>query len=156
MAEEIADNLRLSLREKSILMKLIFWHLRPGYLADQVNPSRRAIYRFFRDTQEEGVSVILLSFADWRATRGPLTDAKKRKRHEGVMLGLVDKYFADKKKKPLPRIIDGHSIISKFKISSGPLVGVVLQKIKEDQVLGKISTKQEALRKAKEIIDKAF
>ena len=156
LAEEIADNLRLSLREKSILMKLIFWHLRPGYLADQVKPSRRAIYRFFRDTQEEGVAVILLSFSDWRATRGPLTDAKKRKRHEGVMLGLVDKYFADKKKKPLPRIIDGHSIISKFKISSGPLVGVVLQKIKEDQVLGKISTKQEALRKAKEIIDKAF
>ena len=153
---EIADNLRLSLREKSILMKLIFWHLRPGYLADQVNPSRRAIYRFFRDAQEEGVAVILLSLSDWRATRGPLTDAKKRKRHEVVMLDLADKYFADKKKKPLPRIIDGHSIMNKFKISSGPLVGVILQKIKEEQALGKISTKGEALRRAKEIISKAF
>lgn len=154
LTEGIADNLRLSLREKSILMKLIFWHLRPGYLADQINPSRRAIYRFFRDTQEEGVAVILLSFSDWRATRGPLTDAKKRKRHEGIMLDLVDKYFADKKKKPLPKIIDGHSIMKKFKISSGPLIGVILQKIKEEQALGKISTKEEALRKAKEIINK--
>lgn len=154
LTEKIADNLRLSLREKSILMKLIFWHLRPGYLADQVNPSRRAIYRFFRDTQEEGAAVIVLSLSDWRATRGPLTDARKRKRHEGIMLDLVDKYFADKKKKPLPRLIDGHSIISKFKIPSGPLVGVILQKIKEEQVLGKISTKQEALRKAREIVSK--
>jgi len=155
LAEGIADNLRLSLREKSVLMKLIFWHLRPGYLADQINPTQRAIYRFFRDTQEEGVAVILLSFSDWRATRGPLTDARKRKRHETVMLGLVDKYFADKKKRPLPRIIDGHSIMNKFKISSGPLVGMVLQRIKEEQALGKISTKAEALTRAKEIISKA-
>ena len=154
LAEGIADNLRLSLREKSTLMKLIFWHLRPGYLADQIRPSRRAIYRFFRDTQEEGVAVILLSFSDWRATRGPLTDAKKRKHHETVMLDLVDKYFADKKKKPLPRIIDGHNIMSKFKIPSGPLIGVILKKIKEEQALGKISNKQEALKKAKQIITK--
>ncbi len=151
---EIADSLRLSLREKSILMKLIFWHLRPGYLADQVNPSRRAIYRFFRDTQEEGVAVILLSLSDWRATRGFLTDAKKRKRHEGIMLKLVDKYFADKQKKPLPRILDGYSIMKKFKIPSGPLVGVILQKVKEEQALGKISTKQEALKRAREIIER--
>ncbi|NQT28385.1 MAG: CCA tRNA nucleotidyltransferase [Candidatus Omnitrophica bacterium] len=155
IAGKIADNLRLSLNEKSVLIKLIFWHLRPGYLADQINPSRRAIYRFFRDTQEEGVAVILLSFSDWRATRGPLTNAKKRKRHEEIMLALVDKYFADKKKKPFPKIIDGHSIMNKFKISSGPLVGMILKKIKEDQALGKISTKQEALKRAKEIIHKA-
>ncbi len=155
LAGKIADNLRLSLREKSLLMKLIFWHLRPGYLADQVNPSQRAIYRFFRDTQEQGPAVIILSLSDWRATRGPLTDAKKRKRHEEIMLDLVDKYFGDKKKKPLPRLIDGHNIMRKFKIPSGLLVGVILQKVKEEQVLGKISTKQEALKRAREIISKA-
>jgi len=155
LAGEIADNLRLSLREKSLLMKLIFWHLRPGYLADQINPSQRAIYRFFRDTQEQGPAVIILSLSDWRATRGPLTNAKKRRRHEEIMLDLVGKYFRDKKKKPLMRLIDGHSIMRKFKIPSGPLVGVVLQKIKEEQALGKISTKQEALKRAREIINKA-
>lgn len=152
IAEKIADNLRLSLREKNILTKLIFWHLRPGYLADQVYPSKRAVYRFFRDTQEEGVAVILLSFSDWRATRGPLTDSKKRKSHEVIMLGLADKYFIDKKKKPLPKIIDGHSIMSKFKVPAGPLIGVILKKIKEDQALGKISTKSEAAKKAKQIL----
>jgi len=45
--------------------------------------------------------------------------------------------------------------MNKFKISSGPLVGMILKKIKEDQALGKISTKQEALKRAKEIIHKA-
>ena len=87
MAEEVAQNLRLSLREREVLKKLIFWHLRPGYLADQITPSHRAIYRFFRDTKPEGVGVILLSLADWRATRGPLTNAKKRRRHEKIRAG---------------------------------------------------------------------
>ena len=155
ITEKIADNLRLSLHEKNILTKLIFWHLRPGYLADQVHPSRRAVYRFFRDTQEEGVAVILLSFSDWRATRGPLTDNKKRKRHEVIMLNLADKYFIDKKKKPLPKIIDGKIIMKKYKIPSGPLIGVILKKIKEEQALGKTSTKSEALKRAKQIITKA-
>ena len=156
ITEKIADNLRLSLREKNVLTKLIFWHLRPGYLADQVYPSKRAVYRFFRDTQEEGVAVILLSFSDWRATRGPLTDNKKRKRHEVIMLGLADKYFVDKAKKPLPKIIDGNSIMKKYKIPSGPLVGTVLHKVLEEQALGNISTKQEALVIAKNIIAKAL
>lgn len=154
LAGKIADKLRLSLREKNLLTRLIFWHLRPGYLADQHNPSHRAVYRFFRDTQKEGAAVILLSFADWRATRGPLTDTKKRRRHEKIMLALVEKYFADEKKKPLPKIIDGHSIMQKFKIPSGPLIGAILKKVKEEQALGKISNKREALKLAKTIIEK--
>ncbi len=152
LAQKIADNLRLSLREKDILKKLVFWHLRPGYLADQVTPSRRAIYRFFRDTDYEGVAVILLSFSDWRATRGPLTDAKKRRRHEKIMLGLVDKYFEDKKKKPLPKLIDGYDIMKKFKVAASPLVGKILRKVKEEQALGKISTKAQAYQTAKTIL----
>ena len=154
LAQNLADNLRLSLREKETLKKLIFWHLRPGYLADQVNPSRRAIYRFFRDTNHEGVAVILLSLSDWRATRGPITDARKRKRHEKIMLGLIDKYFENKKKKPLLRIIDGYDIMDKFKIAAGPLIGEALRKVKEEQTLGKISTKTQAYKYVQTIINR--
>jgi poly(A) polymerase len=123
-------------------------------LADQINPSKRAIYHFFRDTGEEGVAVILLSLSDWRATRGPLTNAQKRKRHEKIMFGLIDEYFLEKKKKPLPKIVDGHDIMRKFKIGSGPVIGVILKKIKEEQALGKLKNKSDAYRLAKAIIRK--
>ncbi|MFH1519127.1 MAG: HD domain-containing protein [Candidatus Omnitrophota bacterium] len=154
LSGQIADKLRLSLREKDILKKLIFWHLRPGYLADQINPTRRAIYRFFRDTGPEGVAVVLLSLSDWRATRGPLTNAKKRTKHEKIMMKLVGEYFKDKKKRPLIGIVDGHAIMKKFKIPASPLVGKILKKIKEEQALGKISTKLEAYKLARKIIGK--
>ena len=152
LAEGIAVNLKLSLKEKELLKKLIFWHLRPGYLADQIVPTERAVYRFFRDTQKEGVAVIILSFADWRATRGPLTDAKKRKRHERIMLGLANKYFEDQKKKPFSKVVGGDDLMKKFKLKPGPLIGEVLKKINEEQALGKIKTKTKAYEVAKRII----
>ena len=153
LAEDISKSLRLSLREKEILKKLIFWHLRPGYLADQITPSRRAVYRFFRDCAKEGVGVILLSLADWRATRGPKTSIKKRRRHERIMLKLVADYFKEQKDKPLPKVVDGYDIMRKFRLKSSPLVGKILKKVAEEQSLGKISNKTEAYRLAKKILD---
>lgn len=156
LAGNIATALRLSAREKETLKKLIFWHLRPGYLAGLEVPSQRAIYRFFRDTQKEGVGVILLSLADWRATRGPRIDAVQRKKHEKVMLRLVKLYFAEQKKHPLPKIIDGYDLMKKFKLTSGPLIGEILKKIREEQALGKIQTQKAAFRSAQNTINKAL
>lgn len=154
LVDKLADRLRLSFREREVLDKLIFWHLRPGYLADQRVPSQRAIYRFFRDTEEEGVAVILVSLSDWRATRGPLTDTKKRKKHERIMFKLIRDYFISKKKKPISKLIDGYDIMRKFNLSPSPLIGKILKKIKEEQALGKVKTKNQAYRVAKLIIDK--
>lgn len=149
---EFAAKLRLSKNEGHSLQRMVFWHLRPGYLADQVKPSSRAVYRFFRDTQKDGPSIILLSLADWRATRGPLTNSVRRKQHEKIMLKLLEDYFSQKKKKPLPKIINGHDIMTCLGLGSGPLVGKILDKIREMQMLGKIEKKSEALNAAKKIL----
>ena len=154
LIERVALRLKLSFREKEILKRLIYWHLRPGYLADQITPSRRAVYRFFHDTDIDGASVIILSLSDWRATRGPLTNAKKRRRHEAIMLKLIREYFQQKKKKPLPKIIDGYDLMRKFGLSSSPLIGQILRKIKEEQALGKIHNKSGAYTLAKAMIAK--
>jgi hypothetical protein len=120
-------------------------------LADQETPTKRAIYHFFRDTQEEGVAVILVSLSDWRATRGPLTNLKKRKKHERVMFKLINHYLEEKKKKPLPKIIDGYWLMKKFNLKPSVLIGEILRKVKEEQVLGKVKTKADAYRIAKRI-----
>lgn len=154
LVEEIALVLKLSLRVQEVLKKLIFWHLRPGYLADQEPPSQRAIYRFFHDTQEEGASVILVSLSDWRATRGPDTSPGKRRRHERVMLSLVDEYFAKLKEKPLKKLLDGYDVMKKFNLHPSPLIGKILKSISEEQALGKVKTKTDAYNAAKTIIKK--
>ncbi len=154
LIEGIALNLRLAVRIKEVLKRLVFWHLRPGYLAEQSKPSPRAIYRFFRDTLEEGPGVIFLSLADWRATRGPLTDSRRRVKYERIMLKLVGDYFREKKKKPLPKIVDGYQVMERFKLKPSPLVGEILKRIKEEQALGRVKTKKEAFLLAQRIVSK--
>ncbi|MDD5618588.1 MAG: HD domain-containing protein, partial [Candidatus Omnitrophica bacterium] len=73
IAEAISDRLKLSTKEKFAIDTMIFWHLRPGYLADNQNVSERAKFRYFRDAKDEAIGILLLSISDQRATRGPLS-----------------------------------------------------------------------------------
>lgn len=154
MTRDIAERLRLSCDERDSLSRMVFWHLRPGYLADIENVSQRAVYRYFRDTKDEGASVLLLSMADQRATRGVLTKDENRKNHEEVCLGLVKEFFRRRKEKRLPRLINGHDLIRHLKLSSGPLIGDILLLIEEAQAMGEIKTKQQALKMARKLVNK--
>lgn len=152
IAENIAERIKLSKDELQALEKMVLWHLRLGYLADNEEVTPKAIFRFFRDAQNEAVSVLLISLADQRATRGPLTTKDSRLRHEKVALGLIKEYFRRKKEKKMPRLITGDDLIKKFKIEPSPLIGKILREIEELQAIGKIKTKQEAFKEAKNFI----
>ena len=152
ITENICVRLKLSNDELQALKKMVFWHLRPGYLADNEEVTPKAIFRFFRDSGKEAVSVLLLSLADQRATKGPLTTKQSRARHEKVIAQLIREYFSKKKEKKLPRLITGNDLMKKFKIAPSPLIGKILREIEELQAIGKIKTKQEALQAAKKFM----
>ena len=152
IAEQIAERLRLSNDELDALRKMVFWHLRPGYLADNEEITARATFRYFRDTAQEGVSILLLSIADQRATKGPLTVEESRIHHEKVALDLIKEYFKRKKEKKMPRIITGDDLIKKFQLEPSPLIGKILREIEELQAIGKITTKKQALDAARKLI----
>lgn len=146
--------LRLSNDELDALKKMIFWHLRPGYMADNKLLTLRAKFRYFRDTAVECISVLLISLADQRATRGPLTSRESRQRHERVVSGLIKEYFKKQKEKKLPRLINGDDLIGRFKLKPGPVIGKILAEIEEMQATGKIKTRRQALQSAESIKDK--
>lgn len=151
IVSEISACLKLSLKEKEALKAMVLWHLRPGYLADNENISERAIFRYYRDTNAEGVSILLLSMADQRATRGPLTSEKSRKQHEKSCLWLVKEYFRRKEEKRLPKLINGNDLIKKLGLVPGPLFGKILRVLDEEQAAGEINTKKAALELARKL-----
>ncbi len=151
----IARRLRLSARESDTLKRLVLWHLRPGYLADQGVPTPRARYRFFRDAGSDAVAVLILSLSDWRATRGPLTNARERRHHDRVMRFLVDEHLMVRRKKTVPKLVDGYDVMKRCALKPSPLVGLILKKLQEEIALGKIKSKEEALREAAVIAAKA-
>jgi putative nucleotidyltransferase with HDIG domain len=152
MTKDIAQRLKLSNDELDSLEKMVYWHLRPGYLADIEKITPRAKFRYFRDSAQEGVSILLISIADQRSTKGPLTSEVSRKIHEKVSFNLIKEYFRKKKEKKMPRIINGNDLMKAFKLPPSPLIGKILCEIEELQAIGKIKSKKEALEIASRFI----
>lgn len=152
MAEEICRRLKLSNDEIASLKTIVLWHLRPGFMADIKELSARAKFRYFRDAGKEAVSILLLSVADQRATKGPLTTRASRMRHEKVVFGLINEYFRQKKEEKPTRLLNGDDLIRKFKLEPSKLIGSVLSDLEELQAIGKIRSRQEAFQAANRLI----
>lgn len=154
ITESIARRLKLSNDEIHSLSKIVLWHLRPGFLADNEILTARAKFRYFRDAGCEAVSVLLLSIADQRATRGRLTTQASRVRHEKVCHSLIKEYFKKQKEKKPARLVNGDDLIKRFGLEPSVLIGKILSRIEELQAIGRISTRQQAFLTAKKIIGK--
>lgn len=152
ICEVVARRLRLSNDERLALYRMVFWHLRPGYLADNQEITPRALFRYFRDTAQESLAVLMLSVADQRSTLGPLTSYKERIHHEQVALKLIREHFSRLKKKPVRRIITGDDLIREFGLEPSKLIGRILAEIEELQAIGKVSSRKEALAIAERMI----
>jgi len=150
----VVQRLKLSNNEREALKKMVLWHLRPGYLADNEKVTQRAIFRYFRDTAAEAVSVLLMSLADQRSTRGTLTTRQSRARHEKVVSDLVKEYFRRARDVLPVRLVNGDELIKKFKLQSSPLIGKILSQLEELQAIGKVKTKQDAFKAAARFLKK--
>lgn len=149
LVETIAHRLRLSNKEIKQLKVLIYCHLRPGFMSDIPDLSRRALFRYFRDTGEEALSVALLSLADQRATKGRLKKAPNRLKHEKLIMSLIRNYLKQAKQEEKVPLVNGYDIMRKLRIKAGPLVGEVIEEINEAQAEGRLKNKRDALRWAK-------
>jgi poly(A) polymerase len=151
----IAVRLKLSNEELRLLKRIVFMHLRPGYLVTNPALTAKAKFRFFRDAGEEAGAVLILALADERSTKGYLLLDKSRKNYEKLIPRLLKEYFNKQKNIPQTRLVDGNDIMKQFKLPSSPLIGKVLKELEELQAIRKIKTKEQALKAARVIVKKA-
>jgi tRNA nucleotidyltransferase/poly(A) polymerase len=150
-----ARKLRLSNSETARLRTIVRHHLRPILLTQsQSSLTRRAIYRFFRDTGPAGVDVCLLSLADVLATRGSTISVEDWTRQLDVVRGLLEAWWENPQESVTPPdIVNGSELMAHLQIKPGPLVGRLLDVIKENQATGKIQSKAQALSLAKDLLN---
>lgn len=151
IATERAKALHLSNEEIQRLRLIIRHHMRVKFHSNRMEqehkmPSRKAIYRFFRDAGEAGVDLILLALADTRATRGHTLTQETWSAVLDICRIFLENYW----EKPAetvspPRLLDGNEAMAELNLKPGPRVGEVLEAIREAQATGKISTREEAL-----------
>jgi tRNA nucleotidyltransferase/poly(A) polymerase len=130
-------------------------HLRFFFLAARNEaagelPSRRAIYRFFRDANESSIDVILLGLADLRGTRGhTLTEQAWAAWVEVARILLDNVWEKPQESVSPPRLLDGHDLMQELSLEPGPPVGELLEAIREAQATGQVATRAEALEFAR-------
>jgi poly(A) polymerase len=145
MAVQIMERLRFSNREIKMVQLMIEHHLRPGYLLTEDVPSRRAIYKYFRDTADVGIDTLFLGLADHLAARGPTLDLDQWRKHAEVTQYILTKLFEEKATVMPPKLIDGHILIEKLGLRPGSRIGQLLEMVREAQAAGEINTAEEAL-----------
>jgi poly(A) polymerase len=148
IAERAARRLHLSNAETARLKTIVQHHLRPLLLAQSEDmPSRRAIYRFFRDTQSAGVDVCLLSLADVLATYGHTLPKVTWIRHLDVVRSLLSAWWENPEESVSPPVLlDGRDVMELFDLPPGPKVGELLDLLREAQASGKVGSRDEAVQ----------
>lgn len=146
ITDSIMERLRFSSREKRMVTRIIEQHLRPGHLSNaDERPTRRAIYRYFRDTADVGIDILFLSLADHLATRGPALEMDNWQEHVEMTQYMLARRFEEETTVSPPKLINGHDLINEFGLAPGPKIGVLLEAVREAQASGEIATKEEAL-----------
>ncbi len=150
MAEVIGIRLKLSAKQTEMLKNMVRHHMRPGYLVENREVSDRAVYRFFKATQQEAVSILLLSLADRYATMGPASSAEEIKKHYELVCYFLDKLYSHQPSAKPPKLINGHELMDYLCLPPSPLIGKLLQAVEEGVAEGKITDRMGALEYARE------
>jgi putative nucleotidyltransferase with HDIG domain len=150
-AEMAARRLRrLTFSKEAVqhIKRIVRNHMRPLSLvqAQGANPSRRAVYRFFKESGAAGVDVCLHALADHLATHDGPGEQPAWERLLGLTSSLLNHYFNQKETAVSPPpLLSGHDVIEALQIKPGPEIGRLLRLVEEAQATGQITTREQAL-----------
>jgi poly(A) polymerase len=145
MTANILERLRFSNREIRLVESLVYNHLRPVQMTHEEFPTQRAIYRYFRDTSEVGIDILILALADYLASRGPLVSMEEWEKHCQLINYILAEHNKQQAKILPVKLIDGNDIMNNFDLAPGPLIGKLLAIVNEAYASGDLNTREEAL-----------
>jgi poly(A) polymerase len=151
-AGQVMRRFRFSVREVELVERMVRAHLRPVQMAQQGPPTRRALYRYFRDCGDAGIDTLFLSLADHLATAGPRVNSEGWRQHVALVNYILVTRLQEEAVLVPPRLMRGEELMAELGLSPGPLVGELLELIREAQAAGEIKTREEALAVARKAL----
>jgi hypothetical protein len=117
-------------------------------------PSRRAIYRFFRDTGPAGVDICLLALADLHATYEQTLPQDVWIAALDVVRTMLENWY-EKPSESIdpPSVVNGDDLMQELNLEPGKLIGDILETLREAQAMGKVSSRDQALQIAREKVE---
>jgi poly(A) polymerase len=156
MARAACRSLGLAKSETGVVAHLVREHMRPFFLmgaARKGQLTKRAVRRLLVAAGDHLPGLMSLALADTMAGQGPERppEAEDQLRELYAMVAeLRDRELADAL--AAPPLINGHDLIQELDMQSGPLLGKLLQNVREAQLEGQISSREEALAMARSLL----
>ena len=153
MVQKILGALRFSRQEAHLVQSWVRHQMRAGSLASAPRLTEKAMARFFYDLVEDGVGMLIVSLGDHytylaRSKWGKGTDPVEQTARP-VCLSA----YYEKRDTVLPaRLIDGHHLMKKLRLKPGPMIGKLLDAVRDGQAEGKVKTAEEAVAWAKKAL----
>ena len=156
MVETRLPELRIAGRTTSLVSAMVLHHLRPSQLREgDKMPSRRAIYRYYRDVGDAAVDTLYLAMADFLAARGPELSPERWNNYARMIATVLETGAgaASPVSEEGPRpLANGHDLMNALHIPPGPRVGALLERLREAQAVGEVASREEALSLAARLL----
>jgi poly(A) polymerase len=151
LAREVLTRLRASERLRAHVAALVHHHLRLGFLVHEPQPlARRIVFSYLQTCAPVEVDVTLLSIADRLATRGDRAQ-ESIEAHLQVARGMLGDALQWRADGPAQPLLRGDELARELGIATGPQVGRLLEALAAAQYAGELSTREQALARAREL-----
>lgn len=150
IAETIMERLRFSTGEMRSILRIVESHMRI-FLISTKEATERATRRIVYKLEDLTPPLVFLTLLDLYGSSGGKENASTRQVRARCreVLAAYDEW----RKEPLPRIIDGKDLLA-LGFVQGPAVGRVLDEIREKQITGEMTRRDEALEYARGTLEK--
>jgi putative nucleotidyltransferase with HDIG domain len=152
LARSVLARLRASERLRAHVAALVRHHLRLGFLVHEPQPlAARTRYAYLRACAPVEVDVTLLSIADRLGTRGDRAQ-ESINAHLALAEDMLDAALRWRADGPPPALLRGDELAEALGIAAGPRVGELLEGLAQAQYGGEVSTREQALAYARELL----
>ena len=152
MAEKMLKEMKFSKKQIEYICKQIKLHIYPSGVLQAPNLNEKHYMRYIRKMENDVIDNIILAKADRLSAQGAdITPEILNANLNG--LDKMLRYYLDIKDslKPLPKLIDGREVMQILNLTPSPRLGEIMDAIKEAQISGDITTKDEAIEFIKKL-----
>ncbi|RKQ85053.1 poly(A) polymerase/tRNA nucleotidyltransferase (CCA-adding enzyme) [Solirubrobacter pauli] len=150
LVRDVLGRLKASTRLRDYVAAVTLHHLDAGFLVHERPLDRRAVWRYLRATQPWSADTTIFTVADRLATRGdnagPAIEA-----HLEVVRDLLAAAREEDAAGPIRPLVRGDELIKEAGVPAGKQLGTILAQLEEDRYAGAITTREDALERAREL-----
>ncbi len=146
------DRYHMSRKEKLWLDRFLNGHI-PLLSKEIGGDNDLQIYRYFQQTQDAGIGLVFSDLASFLAGINGSPSEEQWENRVYNARQLLEAYFERRDQViNVEPLLGGEEIISELKLKPGPMIGKLLQRVVELQVVGKLKTRDQALEIVREIL----